>query len=537
MNKKISVIIPIYNSEKYVKQTLNFVRFQSYKNLEIICVLDCPTDNSVEIVKEIAKEDNRIKLVEHSKNMGLAVARNSGIENATGEFLHFMDSDDLLSCNFYEIMINAAIENDADVSACSVFNEKKPKQSIWFAKDEVIFGREKIKKTEVLFRGWIWRYLIKRDFWDKHSFSFPNLVIMEDLPVAIPMIYHANKIAVCSDAVYFYKNRENSLLNENENTDFSKEQKKIRKKNVSKAKKAMKDVMKTYSIKRPNKWLWLKERILGKFICVNNFVEHGKSDKKISIIIPIYNAEKYLKQTLDSVRYQTYENLEIVCVLDCPTDSSAKIVKEAAKEDNRIKIIELSKNMGLPAARNSGVENAMGEFLHFMDSDDLISPDFYEIMIGSAENSDVDIAACSVLYEKKPWRSIWFQKSEILSNTDDKIKKTEVAVQGWAWRYLIKKDFWDEYQFSFPDLVPMEDKPVMIPMIYYANSVALCPSAVYFYKNRESSILNKKYDPVREKQRSENRQKARKIFKDFMRENKIKRPSKLLYYVKKIRIK
>ncbi|MCL2843978.1 MAG: glycosyltransferase [Chitinivibrionia bacterium] len=254
---------------------------------------------------------------------------------------------------------------------------------------------------------------------------------------------------------------------------------------------------------------------------------------KISVIIPIYNAEKYLKATLNSIRFQTYENLEIVCVLDCPTDNSAKIANEIARIDSRVKLVEHSKNSGLPAARNSGVENATGEYIHFMDSDDLLSPDFYETMIIAAEETNADVVACSVFYEKKPKRSIWFQKSEVLSETNDKIGKTEVAIQGWAWRYLIKRSFWNEQKFSFPDLVPMEDKPVMIPMIYYANKVVLCPNAVYFYKNRDSSILNKKYDPVREKQRSENRQKARSIFKNFMRVNKIKRPNRYLYYIKK----
>jgi len=255
-------------------------------------------------------------------------------------------------------------------------------------------------------------------------------------------------------------------------------------------------------------------------------------DKTISVIIPIYNAEKYLKQTLDCICSQTYKNLEIVCVLDCPTDNSTEIAKEISKEDNRIKLIEHSKNRGLPAARNSGVENATGEYIHFMDADDLLNPDFYEMMISAAEEANADVSACSVFYEKKQWRSIWFQNREVLSGAQ-KIKKTEVVISSWAWRYLIKKSFWNKYNFSFPDLVPMEDKPVMIPMIYYANKVVLCPDAIYFYKKCENSILNKKHDPIREKRRSENRQKARKISNDFMRINKIKQPNRLLNFIQK----
>ena len=530
MNNKISVIIPIYNAGKYLLPTLNSVRFQEYKNLEIICVLDCPTDNSEKIVNDVRKEDNRVKIIKHSENMGPAEARNNGVKNATGQYLHFCDSDDLLSPGFYEIMINAVLENDADVAVSSVFHEKKPKRSIWFQESEILLDSDKINKTKVLIQGWVWRYLIKKSFWDKNNFSFPSFMVQEDTSVVIPMVYYANKIVTCPNAVYFYKNREDSILNKKER---SAEQKNRISENLRNARKMKRKFIKEHKIKHKNK---LYDRFLSlktkKTTCTNDSIEYGKFDKKISVIIPIYNAGKYLKQTLDSVRFQTYGNLEIVCVLDCPTDNSAGIVEEIAKEDSRVKLVEHSNNLGLPGARNSGVDNATGKYIHFCDSDDLLSPDFYETLICAAEKSSADVSACSVFYEKKQWRSVWFQKSEVLTNAQ-KIEKTEVLISSWAWRYLIKKDFWDKNNFSFPDLVPMEDKPVMIPMIYSANKIALCPCAVYFYKNRENSILNKKYDSSREKKRSENRQKARKIFKDFMRTHKIKSPNRLLHFIKR----
>jgi glycosyltransferase involved in cell wall biosynthesis len=533
MDQKISVIIPVYNTEKYLLPALNSVRFQTYQNLEIICVLDCPTDCSAKIVTDTAAEDKRIKLVVHSVNKGLPAARNSGVEHATGEYIHFMDSDDLISHDFYEILLNAANNTDADVCACSVFNEKKPKQSIWFTNDEIILGKDKIHKSEVLYRGWSWRYLIKKSFWGEHNFLFPDLAPMEDIVVTISVIHYANKVAVCRDAVYFYKNRDSSILNRSKKED-NPEQTRRWIENMRGAKKRIKHLIRNYNIKQPQKRLLkLKERIKGNFICTNDPTDYGKPGKKISVIMPVYNVEKYLLRALNSIRFQTYRNLEIICVLDSPTDHSAEIATDIAAEDRRIKLVIHSRNKGLPAARSSGVENATGDYIHFMDSDDWLSPDFYEIMIQAAEKTKAEVAACSVYYEKKPKKSIWFRKSEVLSDTDDKLEKTEVTIRGWAWKYLIKKSFWDERNFSFPDLVPMEDKPVMISMIYYANAVALCPGAVYFYKNRENSILNKGYDAVREKQRRENRHKARKIYKDFMKSNKIEQPSKLRYYLKK----
>lgn len=531
-DKKISVIIPVYNAERYLLQTLNAIRFQTYQNLEIICVLDCPTDGSADIASKTAIEDKRVKLVINAHNRGLPATRNAGVEHATGEYIHFMDADDLINHDFYESLLNAAIKTEADVCACSVFNEKKPKQSILFVKDEVVLGNDKIHKSEVLYRGWAWRFLIKRSFWLKHNFSFPDLVPMEDIVVTISVVHYANKVAVCSEALYFYKNRDNSILTKTKVDNPERENK--WRKNVRKAKHTIKELLRNYKIKRPNKqFLWVKERMKGRFICISDPIEYADLNKKISVILPVYNVEKYLLRALNSIRFQTYQNIEIICVLDCPTDSSAEIASKIAAEDKRIKLVIHVSNKGLPAARNSGVEHATGEYIHFMDSDDFLSSDFYETMIQAAEKSKADVAACSVYYEKKPNKSIWFRKSEVLADTNDKLEKTEVTMLGWAWRYLIKKSFWEERNFSFPDLVPMEDKPVMISMMYYANAVVLCPGAVYFYKNREDSILNKTYSVAREKQRRANRHKAREIYTDFMKKNKIKQPSKLRYYLRK----
>ncbi|GBU20883.1 glycosyl transferase [Fibrobacteres bacterium R8-0-B4] len=532
MNKKISVIIPIYNAEKYLRQTLDSIRCQTYRDLEIICVLDCPTDNSAVIVDNTAKDDDRIKTVRHPKNLGLPAARNTGVQNAAGEYMHFLDADDLINPDFYNALVRTAINTDADVAACSVFYEKKPKQSIWFAENEVVSGQEKMDKTFVTTVGWAWRYLIRKTFWDGRNLSFPDLAPLEDMPVMIPMVYYANKVALCRDALYFYKNRETSILN-SERSDTNMEKERLRKDNRQKASKIFNDFMDIHKIKCDSV---LRRHLVSlrtkRAVCVNNPVEYGKLKEKISVIVPIYNAEKYLRHTLDSIRFQTYKNLEIICVLDCPTDNSVDIVEEIAKEDDRVKAVKHQENSGLPTARNTGVLNASGEYMHFIDSDDLISPDFYEIMINAAVRENADVAACSVFYEKKPWRSIWFWTDETLSG-NAKLEKTETTLLGWSWRYLIRKSFWNSRNFLFPDLVPMEDMPVIIPMIYHADKVVLCPNAVYFYKNRKSSILNDDYDMTRQKLHSENRQKARSIFREFMRVNEIKRPSRLLYYIRK----
>ena len=98
---------------------------------------------------------------------------------------------------------------------------------------------------------------------------------------------------------------------------------------------------------------------------------------KVSVIIPVYNTEKYLEKCLDSVCNQTLSDIEIICVDDCSTDNSLNILKEYAQKDNRIKLIEFKENKGAAAARNEGIKAATGEYIGFIDSDDYPETDSY----------------------------------------------------------------------------------------------------------------------------------------------------------------
>ena len=122
----VSIIIPVYNVEKYVSECVNSVLSQDYKNIEIVIINDGSTDNSLEICKRIADSDSRVK-VYTKKNGGLSDARNVGIKLSKGEYLLFLDSDDYISRNCVSIMLNAALKSNADIVSGGVcrFNEKR----------------------------------------------------------------------------------------------------------------------------------------------------------------------------------------------------------------------------------------------------------------------------------------------------------------------------------------------------------------------------------------------------------------------------
>lgn len=206
----ISVIVPVYNREKLIGDCLNIVTNQSYKNLEIIVVNDGSSDGSVDIVKTFSK----VKLVEHEKNRGLAAARNTGIANATGKYIHFMDDDDQINNTFYENLLEASEETNADIACCSYINQKIMNKSQIFTQKKVYSSlKDKYKATYVGKNGFVWRYLFKLDFLKKYNLEFEEGRLIEDLPFSFRAVFYANKIVTVPKAEYLYVFTPDSILN------------------------------------------------------------------------------------------------------------------------------------------------------------------------------------------------------------------------------------------------------------------------------------------------------------------------------------
>jgi glycosyltransferase involved in cell wall biosynthesis len=208
--KKISIVIPVYNVEKYIKRCLDSVINQTYKELEIILVNDGSIDNSGNICDEYAKKDERIKVI-HKKNGGLSDARNIGIENAVGNYIGFVDSDDWILPNMYESLLNLCEEHDAQISICNVFTDENhinannnfriyDKQTIMelLLKDEVpSYACNKLFKREII-----------------GNLRFTKDKYYEDLFDTYKFFNNANKVVKTEEMYYFYYiNRADSICN------------------------------------------------------------------------------------------------------------------------------------------------------------------------------------------------------------------------------------------------------------------------------------------------------------------------------------
>ena len=205
---------------------------------------------------------------------------------------------------------------------------------------------------------------------------------------------------------------------------------------------------------------------------------------KISVIIPVFNGEKYIAQCIENVLYQTYKNLEIIVVNDGSTDKTREIAEQFS-----VKIIN-QENKGPSATRNAGINCATGDYIHFLDADDLINLDFYKNMADDVELANAEIACCGMVNEVKPHRTTLYTERLLLKTTDDKFSVTQVGRLGYSVRYLLKKSFLIEKNLHFEVGVLVEDLPFSIQAVYFANKVVTVPNAVYYYKKRKNSIMN-----------------------------------------------
>lgn len=205
----------------------------------------------------------------------------------------------------------------------------------------------------------------------------------------------------------------------------------------------------------------------------------------ISVIIPIYNIDKYLEKSIESVLHQTYENLEIILVDDGSVDNCPMICDNYARVDARIKVIH-KENGGLSSARNVGIEIATGEYIAFVDGDDYILPNMCERMLSEMRASEADIVMCSYLNVDKNGNFLDNAKISAWFGSGIDLLKTDGLRYNYAWNKLYRKVIFDEIRF--PDGKLFEDMYIMHNVFQKARKVSIIPDALYVYRKREDSI-------------------------------------------------
>ncbi len=215
MKPLISVVIPVYNVEKYLRQCLDSVINQTYKNIEIICVNDCSTDSSPEILKEYA---DKITIIKNPKNLGLGLSRNEGIKIANGEFIHCLDSDDWMELNAYEILSKYLDDTIDGIRFTNTsFDETTGKsEAASYFRYEFLYKKVNIYNTPECFRIWnssAWIKILRKDFILENNLFYNDYRCLEDIEYAMRAALKAKNLIFIEDSLLCYRaNRKGSLL-------------------------------------------------------------------------------------------------------------------------------------------------------------------------------------------------------------------------------------------------------------------------------------------------------------------------------------
>ena len=431
---KISVIIPVYNAKKYLRQCLDSVLNQTLKEIEVICVDDGSTDDSLTILKEYQKKDNRI-VIFTKKNSGAAVSRNKGLDTAKGLYVAFMDPDDYypdkdVLFSVYEIACN----NNALIAGGSLVVDKSESccQSKYENKDERFFDNDGfIKYEDYQYDFYYQRFIYKKELIDENQIRFPLYRRGQDVPFFVKAMVIAKKFYAMKRDTYCYRvghkkiDWQNNIIAlhivqatsdiieiaRNNNLEKLLDRAILRLlrysneilnfKNDLDVLEVIHDNIKNLEINENKKINIEKECLMKKLEFLIKLKKAKKNSKvemiygeiqfaKVSVIIPVYNVEKYLAECMDSICGQTLKNIEIICINDGSTDNSLNILKRYAKNDKRI-IVLSQENGGLSVARNTGLNFVNGEYIYFCDSDDKLELTALEELYNRAKADNLDM--------------------------------------------------------------------------------------------------------------------------------------------------
>lgn len=214
---------------------------------------------------------------------------------------------------------------------------------------------------------------------------------------------------------------------------------------------------------------------------------------KVSIIVPVYNVEKYLRKCIDSLINQTLKDIEIICINDGSTDKSLEILKEYKNRDSRIILLN-QENSGQSVARNRGIEIVKGEYLGFVDPDDWIDLDYYEKLYNAASTNDTDIAVGGIIrvtgIKKKKFLN--FEKETLTDNTKLKFELCDVPEKSYIWNKIYKTQKLKEINLKFEEGRIFEDCIFTPQALFFLGKMVTVPNTYYYYLRRNNSTVKQR---------------------------------------------
>ena len=440
---RVSVIIPVHNTASYLRQCLDSIIRQSLREIEIICVDDGSEDESAGILSDYKALDNRICVISQ-ECLGAGSARNAGLDLSRGEWVMFVDSDDFAEPTLLEEAYAAGVTSSADIvlfSANSYDTSTKRKSFMPWSFNRGIVPTLPCETAELysclfqITKPAPWTKLFRRSFVAKNGIKFQNLHNTNDLFFSYLSLAVSHRLAWVDKPLMNYRKNpggtQGTKRSHPEDFYFALEAlqkelvhrgmyEKVRQSFLKMAEEMMEWSLRSYSYDE------IPESRRAEMKAILNLMSaDGEADDKIpehvdcpriSVVVPVYNTEQYLEACVSSILSQTIRDIEVICVNDCSTDDSLRVLNEISESDSRVCVLTNDCNLGLYEARKVGVNAASGQYILFVDSDDTIDPGICEEALRHIEDDQIDILQftikthyyADVTDDHKRWRERFF---------------------------------------------------------------------------------------------------------------------------------
>ena len=511
-NFLISIVIPVYNAEKYLEQCLNSIQNQTYKNFEVILVNDGSIDHSESICMNFVKVDTRFKYFT-KVNGGASSARNFGLDHVLGEFITFIDADDWVDENHLEVLMNNIKENNSDMAVSSIKkfdNVSNFEFRVYSKQEKYLLNYNKLNREEFLvilpklihasnsYKIAVSK-LFKKELVTDVRFD-ESIIYGEDLDFFFKLYNKVNSISYVDEVTYIYR-----LHDERSSSKFGQlhmeQELGIYKKMYERIEEL--GLPTIHYVNTLRNLLDYRKDYLENRVLFNEYLEFlEKIEKKItypkdliSIIVPIYNVSPYLRLCLESIEKQTYPHFEVLLINDGSRDNSKDICLEFVERDNRFKYIE-QQNAGLSAARNTGILNAKGEFLTFIDGDDLIESNYLEELYYTSLKNDSEIVVGSFKEFNEEdnnyyihvfdYREEHYKHRELIENIAQ-IERRGIEFET-SWGILFHRRLFENV--LFPVGKNIEDTRTNYKLYMESCKTSYIHKDIYIYRIRKGSLIN-----------------------------------------------
>ena len=533
-----SIVVPVYNAEKYLDECLESIRIQSFDDFEVILVDDGSTDGSLSIMRRYSDLDSRFKVVSQ-ENRGVSSARNQGIALSAGKYISFVDADDFVESSYLKTICASFESHDADIV---VFGGRSTPSDenvdLLMSTSKVVYVGNSIEAlfNETGSRPYMCNKAYRLDLLKKTGAVFDEcLSIGEDQAFQFKVFPKARTVSFIQDVLYFY--RQNSSGSASSRLFGDRD---LRASQHCRMVDAIGEWWVDAGVMPENRarWInwcipfvhrWIKDadyktgsilsqsvvsriaiedielmrpatRLKWRDLCELSSSRLGQP--KVSVIIPMYNSARYVSQCLQSLVRQTLYSFEVICVDDGSTDETVSVVEDFIEKDDRIRLLRQEHGFA-GKARNLAMKVARGQYLLFLDSDDYFESTLLEEAYSRASGFDADICVFRAFSHDQatgedglmPWtcNTRLAPRDEVFSaeTMPDNIFCFTTAA---PWTKLFRRSFIEDREIVFQQTRSANDLLFVFLALSLAPRVVVLDRYLVHYRINEASSLQATQD-------------------------------------------